>query len=370
MERTDDGLRITLRYSAPSDAGTAIIAAAAAIGGAVAVPSIGALGAVIALASLVVLVWTVVRARRVATITFHRDLRAEAPWAEPFEPIAVAELARIEAREEPGLGHRIVAIRRDAAGQAIPVVPFHRVRSAVVDVSRILADRLVFLQQTGAPAPAAPVATDAPAVPVVSTPVAAAVAAAVAIRPAPARSPEPAPVPPGGLERLGPALRAMIDRGLAVEASWPATSDWMEHVLYEPGAHGRYVRGVSSTSNDGSGVGGVPGGRSFVDAPQVERELERSDAIVVVLGRDRAFVARCSRCAPLADALGRRADRVYANGGVYLSASAWGLLARAWDGDAEVDRLRCPECGRHAEREARWAWRRTVFVAGREDSPS
>ncbi|UJR79033.1 Hypothetical protein I5071_10660 [Sandaracinus amylolyticus] len=394
MERSEHGLRITLRYATRRDPGTGLIAIAAAIGGAVATPSIGALGVAIAIGALAALVWTVVRARRVAIITLDDELRAEAPWAAAFEPIRVIDLARVEADEDVGLGHRVIAIRRETASPRFPVVPYHRARSAVADVTRLLADRLAFVQQSRVAPPAVPAPARAPsAAPaaVVAAPAIAAVMpapavavtrAAAAATPAPtvttpaASAPatsaptQPEPVPPGGLERLGPALRAMIDRGLAVEVSTQRAHEWITHVCFRPTAHGRYERSVSATSNDGSGFGGVPEGTSFVDAPQVERELEEGDAVVVVLDRDHAFVARCSRCAPLAQALGARPDRVYANGGVYLRASAWSELARAWGAEPEGALLRCPECGRHAEREARWRWQRAVFVAAREDSPS
>lgn len=172
---------------------------------------------------------------------------------------------------------------------------------------------------------------------------------------------------PGGLTQRGPALRAMIDRGLAVEASYGSSIEWTVNVYYERAPAGRYRRGEWGTSNDGSGAGGG-GTNAVVSAWQVEHELDADeDALVMVRGEDLPFAARCARCAPLAKSLGACVDRIYANGAVFLCYPAWKLVADAWDGDAALRDLRCPTCGREAVREDGWAFWLRVRVAAHDE---
>lgn len=172
-------------------------------------------------------------------------------------------------------------------------------------------------------------------------------------------------MPPGGLERLGPPLRAMIDRGLRVEVT-RVVDGAFRHVTYRSGRY-RYEVTVTTSEDVGGTTTYGSGGSSFADAPEVERAIEEPDATVYVLDHDRAFVAHCVRCARVAERLGARLDRVYANGGVYASSDAWASIVHTWGGDVATTLVRCPDCGRHAEREQRWPWGRTVFVSGREE---
>lgn len=157
----------------------------------------------------------------------------------------------------------------------------------------------------------------------------------------------------------------MIDRGLRVEVT-RVVDGAFRHVTYRSGRYRYEVTVTTSQDVGGTTIFGSEGS-SFADAPEVERTIEQSDATVYVLDRDRAFVAHCAKCSHLAERLGSQLDRVYANGGVFAGSDAWNLLARTWGGDVSAQLLRCPDCGRHAEREERWRWGRAVFVSGREE---